>query len=157
MALPLIAAGIAARAVASKLATRAAGGIVGAGAKSVNPVYKNIGSSVKVKPAAKQKPNRPNETKAFSKADSTMGRSYNKAAKEYDSMPEAGRFGSAAERQAMANEIASKSPIGRKTSIAIKKLTDAEKRKATTPSNINTANPFAKRIKINSALPKRGK
>lgn len=44
MALPLIAAGIAARAVAKKLASRAAGGIVGAGAKSVNPVYRNTGS-----------------------------------------------------------------------------------------------------------------
>ena len=41
MALPLIAAGIAARAVAKKLATRAAGGITGKGAKQVNPVYKN--------------------------------------------------------------------------------------------------------------------
>jgi hypothetical protein len=49
MALPLIAAGIAARAIASKLATRAVGGIVGAGAKSVAPVYKNMGTgSVKV-------------------------------------------------------------------------------------------------------------
>ena len=47
MALPLIAAGIAARLVAKKLATRAAGGIVGTGAKNVNPVYKNIGPSVK--------------------------------------------------------------------------------------------------------------
>ena len=44
MALPLIAAGIAARAVAKKLATRAAGGITGAGAKQVNPVYRNTGS-----------------------------------------------------------------------------------------------------------------
>jgi hypothetical protein len=42
MALPLIAAGIAARAVAKKLTSRAAGGITGAGAKSVNPVYKNM-------------------------------------------------------------------------------------------------------------------
>ena len=41
MALPLIAAGIAARAVAKKLATRAAGGITGTGAKQVNPVYRN--------------------------------------------------------------------------------------------------------------------
>ena len=49
MALPLIAAGIAARTIASKLATRAVGGIVGAGAKTVAPVYKNIGTgSVKV-------------------------------------------------------------------------------------------------------------
>ena len=55
MALPLIAAGIAARAVATKLATRAVGGIVGAGAKTVAPIYKNIGTgSVKVvKPADK--------------------------------------------------------------------------------------------------------
>ena len=51
MALPLIAAGIAARLVAKKLASRAAGGITGAGAKSVNPVYKNVGSSVKVVPS----------------------------------------------------------------------------------------------------------
>jgi hypothetical protein len=62
MALPLIAAGIAARAVAKKLATRAAGGIMGAGAKSVNPVYKNTGT-VKVNsnpnktPAKSMKPN----------------------------------------------------------------------------------------------------
>jgi hypothetical protein len=51
MALPLIAAGLVARAAAKKLASRAAGGIVGAGAKSVNPVYKNIGSNVKVVPS----------------------------------------------------------------------------------------------------------
>ena len=41
MALPLIAAGIAARAIASKLATRAVGGITGVGAKTVAPVYRN--------------------------------------------------------------------------------------------------------------------
>ena len=45
MAIPLIAAGIAARAIASKLATRAAGGITGAGAKSVGSVYKEQGFS----------------------------------------------------------------------------------------------------------------
>ena len=49
MALPLIAAGIAARAVAKKLATRAVGGITGAGAKSVGPVYRNMSTgSVKL-------------------------------------------------------------------------------------------------------------
>ena len=47
MALPLIAAGIAARAVAKKLTTRAVGGIVGAGSKTVNPVYRNS-NSVKI-------------------------------------------------------------------------------------------------------------
>jgi hypothetical protein len=53
MALPLIAAGIAARAVAKKLATRAAGGITGAGAKQVAPVYREMGAgSVKVVPSS---------------------------------------------------------------------------------------------------------
>jgi hypothetical protein len=42
MALPMIAAGIAARAVAKKIATRAVGGITGKGAKTVNPVYRNV-------------------------------------------------------------------------------------------------------------------
>ena len=124
-------------------------GVKGRGTKSTS--VKEPKFNVKVKSAAKQKPNKPNETKAFFKANSTMGRSYNKAAKEYDSMPEAGRFGSAAERQYTANKIANDSPISRKASIAIKKLTNAEKRKATTPSNISTANPFARRIKINSS------
>jgi hypothetical protein len=56
MALPLIAAGIAARAVAKKLATRAAGGITGVGAKQVNPVYRNTGSVkvVNIKQDAKE-------------------------------------------------------------------------------------------------------
>jgi membrane-bound lytic murein transglycosylase B len=49
MALPMIAAGIAARAVAKKLASRAAGGITGAGAKQVAPVYREMGTgNVKV-------------------------------------------------------------------------------------------------------------
>jgi len=46
MALPMIAAGIAARAVAKKLATRAVGGITGAGAKQVAPVYRNTISAI---------------------------------------------------------------------------------------------------------------
>ena len=47
MAIPLIAAGIAARAIASKLTTRVAGGITGAGAKSVGPVYRNMSNETK--------------------------------------------------------------------------------------------------------------
>ena len=51
MALPIIAAGIAARAVAKKLATRVAGGITGAGAKNVAPVYRNMQTgNVKILP-----------------------------------------------------------------------------------------------------------
>ena len=51
MALPIIAAGIAARAVAKKLATRAVGGITGAGAKNVAPVYRNMQTgNVKILP-----------------------------------------------------------------------------------------------------------
>ena len=48
MALPLIVAGIVARAVAKKIATRTVAGIAGVGAKSVNSVYKmNAASSKK--------------------------------------------------------------------------------------------------------------
>ena len=47
----MIAAGIAARAVAKKLATRAVGGITGAGAKNVAPVYRNMQTgNVKILP-----------------------------------------------------------------------------------------------------------
>ena len=46
MALPIIAAGIAARAIAKKLATRAAGGITGKGSKAVNPVYRNTTDAI---------------------------------------------------------------------------------------------------------------
>lgn len=49
MALPIIAAGIAARAIAKKIATRTVGGIMGAGAKQVAPAYRNMSTgSVKV-------------------------------------------------------------------------------------------------------------
>jgi hypothetical protein len=48
MALPLIAAGIAARAVVKKLASRAAGGITGAGAKQVTSIYRNSPVSKKM-------------------------------------------------------------------------------------------------------------
>lgn len=53
MALPIlgVVAGVAARAAAKKAASRAVGGIVGKGAKQVNPVYRNIGPSVKVVPS----------------------------------------------------------------------------------------------------------
>jgi hypothetical protein len=62
MALPMIAAGVVARAVAKKLASRAAGGITGAGAKSVNKVYKNMGatkSEVKASARALKAANKP--------------------------------------------------------------------------------------------------
>ena len=42
----MIAAGIVARAVAKKLASRAAGGITGKGAKAVNPVYRNTTDAI---------------------------------------------------------------------------------------------------------------
>jgi hypothetical protein len=46
MPIPMIAAGIAARAAAKKIATRAVGGITGKGAKAVNPVYKNTTDAI---------------------------------------------------------------------------------------------------------------
>ena len=66
MAIPLIAAGVAARAVAKKLATSAAGGITGKGAKNVNPVYKNTGT-VKVN-------SNPNKTPAKGERNPTQNR-----------------------------------------------------------------------------------
>ena len=48
MALPIV--GIVAAAVAKKLVTRAVGGIVGAGSKSINPIYKQVSPSVKTVP-----------------------------------------------------------------------------------------------------------
>ena len=93
MAHPMIAAGIVARAAAKKLASRAAGGIVGAGAKSVNPVYKNIGSSVKVVPGRNVPKTAPKTglenrgvkpTKA-EQGDRARTLQWNKAEKAYDS------------------------------------------------------------------------
>lgn len=66
MALPLIAAGIAARAVAKKLATRAAGGITGVGAKQVNPVYRNSPVSGKMGDPKGVKTNQSGSVKTFS-------------------------------------------------------------------------------------------
>jgi len=54
MPVPVIvgaAAAIAARLAAKKLAPRVVGGIVGKGASKINPVYKEIGDSVKIIPA----------------------------------------------------------------------------------------------------------
>jgi hypothetical protein len=58
MPIPMIAAGIAARAAAKRIATRAVGGITGRGSTAVNPVYRNTTdaiqrNSVKVVPAKK--------------------------------------------------------------------------------------------------------
>ena len=52
MPAPLVGAAVAAaaRMVSKKLAQRAVGGITGAGAKNVNPVYKQISPSVKTVP-----------------------------------------------------------------------------------------------------------
>jgi hypothetical protein len=107
-------------------------------------------SGVRTKPAAKQKPNNPNEAKAFAKGTDSMGRAYNRTLREYNSMPEAGRFGSAAEAQASARDAAFAAPMARKASIAIKKLSDAEKRKATTPTR-TPAKPARGTVRINSA------
>ena len=118
-------------------------------------------NSVKVKPASKPKPNKPNEAKMLYKVRDSGGRAYNKALKEYDSMPEAGRFGSATERQAMAIEAMSKAPVGRRTSIQGRKLNEAEARKVTNPDvskrAVRSMGRGTKTIKINSAPKKKSK
>ena len=85
MPIPLIAAGIAARVAAGKIATRAIGGIVGAGSKTVNPVYRNTTNtiqqnSVKVVPAKKTQAQINSEGAA--KARAAMGLSPKPSAQE---------------------------------------------------------------------------
>lgn len=116
-----------------------------------NKIQKN---SVKVKPAAKQKPNRPNQAKVNYKDTTSYNRAYSKFIKEYDSMPAAGRFGSAAEREANAIDAMGTLGLSRKANIVKKKISQTNKRKATTPTN-KTVNPVNKTIKINSSIPKR--
>ena len=90
MPLPLIAAGIAARAVAKKLASRAAGGITGAGAKQVNPVYRNTGS-VKVIPQSSISKTRAENVTAYNTSrvkDAKSGIAAKRAAKNAEQMNE---------------------------------------------------------------------
>ena len=165
MPAPLVAASLAARLIARQLAEKSAKKAVTKSAKkSVSKALKTAKkskpltepkSAVRVKPAAKQRPNKPDAAKANYKASDGGYRAYGKAVKEYDSMPGVGRFGSAAERQAMGIEAMSKAPVGRRTSIQGKKLNEAEANKATTPVVSNRAVRSIRRgtktIKINSA------
>ena len=159
MPAPLVvgAAAVAARLLARKLAKDAAKKTIKQAvktAKKSKPLAEPK-SAVKVKPPAKTKPGKPNEAKAMYKFDDFRGRVYNKSVKEYESSPSAGRFGSAAERDAMANEAIASSPLGRKVSIVGRKLVEAERRKATTPKR-TPAKPAQNTVKINSA-PKKAK
>ena len=76
MPAPIIgaAAAAAAKVIAKKLSERAAGGIIGGAAKSINPIYKNVGPTVKVKPPAKTVGNPPNKTKAWDSVLSSASR-----------------------------------------------------------------------------------
>lgn len=77
MPVPLIAAAAAAaaaRIAAKKVAQRAVGGITGIGAKSVNPTYRNVGPSVKIKPPAKTVGNPPNDAKSWESVISSISR-----------------------------------------------------------------------------------
>ncbi len=107
-------------------------------------------SAVRVKPAAKQKPNKPDAARANYKASDGGYRAYNKAAKEYEQS--AGRHGNMYEQQDVAREAMFKAPVGRRTSIQGRKLNEAEARKATTPVVKGPAAWSTKKpIKINSA------
>ena len=118
-----------------------------------NAIQKN---SVKVKPAAKQKPNRPNEAKTNSQYNSSSGRAYNKATKEYEEG--AGRHGNMYEMQAAGREAMFNAPLKRKTSIAGNKLSKIEKNKATTPRTTKSTTWSTKPVvKINSVIKKRSK
>lgn len=105
-------------------------------------------SAVRVKPAAKQRPNKPDDAKVMYKVNDSGGRAYNKAAREYEEG--AGRHGNMYEMQAEARDAMFRAPVGRKTSIQGKKLSQAEARKATTPKR-TPSNPARTTVKINSA------
>lgn len=122
-------------------------------AKKAKPLA-NPKSGVRVKPAAKQQPNKPNETKMVHKINESGGRAYNKAAKEYEAG--AGRHGNMYEMQDAARDAMFRAPAGRKVSITGKKLSAIEKNKATTPQRSkDTAWSTKKAIKINSAPKKK--
>ena len=106
-------------------------------------------NSVKLKPAAKQIPNNPSYTKAVAQGRASGGRAYNKAAKEYEEG--AGKYGNMYEMQDAARTAMFESPIGRKTSIALKKIADADALKATTPRTKDATFSTKPSIKINSA------
>ena len=164
MAAPLAAAAAlaAARLIATQLAKQGAKKVITKSAKkSVKTALKTAKktkplatpkSAVRVKPAAKQKPNKPDNAKVNYKVNDSGGRAYNKAAREYEK--DTGKYGNMYEMQAEARDAMFRAPVGRKTSIQGKKLSQAEVRKATTaqPSK-DKSNTWSlkKPIKINSA------
>ena len=99
MPAPIIgaAAAAAARLIAKKVAQRAAGGITGAASRSINPIYKEVGPSVKVVPgksSAAPKPksnintgleNRGVRPTKAEQGDRARTLQWNKAEKNYDS------------------------------------------------------------------------
>jgi len=170
MPAPLVgaAAAAAARLVAKKLAGKAVKKATSKSVKKAAAAKKQAATraetvriaknSVKVKPAAKPKPNKPNEAKMLYKVRDSGGRAYNKAAREYEQG--AGRHGNMYEQQDAAREAMFKAPVGRKTNIQGKKLNEAEARKATTPRpSKDTRNTWSNKspIKIDSAPKKKSK
>ena len=126
----------------------------------------NPKSAVRVKPAAKNKPNKPDMAKLQYKKSSSKGRAGDSAYRQNmkdQSKPNYSGYGQGSHGDAtLEAQIASaEAQIGRKTKIGIQKAMGIKqlKRRATTPANANTANPFANRIKINSQrnLKKKGK
>lgn len=115
-------------------------GVKGRGTKSTS--IKEPKSAVKVKPAAKQKSNKPNQAKVYNKMNSSRNRIRGGV--------EVLTPGDAADR------ALAKVQDGRKVKIAQKKLDKARMNKATTPKNEKDFHPWTYAIKINSN-PKRGK
>ena len=118
------------------------------GVKAAEKTLTDSGGHVRLKPAAKNVPNPPNEAKALAQGQASGGRAYNKASKEYEQG--AGKYGNMYEQQDAAREAMFRAPIGRKTSIALKKLTDAEALKATTPRTKDATWSKKEPIKIRS-------
>ena len=139
-------------------------GAVKAATKSKKPSLKaaqkakplaNPKSAVRVKPAARPKPNKPDAAKSKAMEHNTRYRAgdsaYRQNMKDQTKANYSG-YGQGVHGDATleASIAQAEARVGRKAKVISKKLSDTEKRKATTPKNASTANPFAKRIKINS-------
>jgi hypothetical protein len=123
-------------------------------AKKTKPLA-NPKSAVRVKPPAKTKPNKPNASKLKAMEHNTRYRAgesaYRQNMKDQTKANYSG-YGQGIHGDATleASIAQSEARVGRKAKVLSKKLSDTEKRKATTPKNANTASPFNNRIKINS-------
>jgi hypothetical protein len=123
-----------------------------AGKKTTKPLA-NPKSAVRVKPAAKQQPNKPDVAKNQAKEHNTRYRAGDSAYRQNikdQTKPNYSGYGQGSHGDAVleANIAQQEARIGRKAAILKKKA--ETKPSISRPANNSTANPFANRVKINT-------